>query len=172
MKKIFISAGHDAKDPGAVANGTTESKVVTEFRDIVAYYLEKAAVPYISDGQKGLNLPLREALKLIPKDGIAVEFHLNASGNATATGVETLSKDKHRAFCARLCKLIAERLQIRNRGDKSDTSGQHSRLAFAEGGGVIVELFFLTNAEDLRKYQAVKWVLAKEVAEFLIKEAL
>lgn len=172
MKKIFISAGHDFKDPGAVANGTTEAKVVTEFRDIISYYLEKSSVPHTTDGKRGENLPLREAIKLIPKGGLAFEFHLNASGNITATGVETLSGDDHLGLGARLCTVIAERMKIRNRGAKGESSGQHSRLAFVQGGGIIVELFFLSNAEDLKKYQAVKWLLAKEVSDFIIKEAL
>lgn len=172
MKKIHISAGHDFRDPGAVANGTTEAKVVTDFRDTVSYYLEKSSVAHTTDGKKGENLPLRETVKMIPKGGLAFEFHLNASANPLATGVETLSSTADLALGARLCSLIANRMKIRNRGAKGESSGQHSRLAFVQGGGIIVELFFLTNPEDLRKYQEVKWLLAKEVSDFLIQEAL
>lgn len=171
MRPIFISAGHSAQDPGAVGNGVTEAAVVLEFRDLVAHYLEQAGVQFGRDGVKGENLPLREAVKRIPKDGVAVEFHLNAAASPGATGVETLSSDAHKAFGVGLCNVIASRLGIRNRGAKGEASGQHSRLAFVQAGGVIVELFFVTNPADLTAYQAVKWLLAKDVAAYLIEAA-
>ncbi len=171
MKPIFISAGHSNQDPGAVANGTTEAAVVLEFRDLVADHLHALDVYFDCDGIKGQNLPLREAVKRIPSNGVAVEFHLNAASANTATGVETLSSDKNKDFCRGLCELISQRLGIRNRGAKDEGSGQHSRLAFVQAGGVIVELFFLTNEQDLRKYQVQKNELARDVAEYLKKAA-
>lgn len=171
MKPIFISAGHSNQDPGAVANGTTEAAVVLEFRDLVADHLHALDVYFDCDGIKGQNLPLREAVKRIPSNGVAVEFHLNAASANTATGVETLSSDQNKDFCRGLCELISQRLGIRNRGAKDEGSGQHSRLAFVQAGGVIVELFFLTNEQDLRKYQVQKNELAREVAEYLKKAA-
>lgn len=171
MKPIFISAGHSNQDPGAVANGTTEAAVVLEFRDLVADHLHALDVYFDCDGIKGQNLPLREAVKRIPSNGVAVEFHLNAASANTATGVETLSSDQNKDFCRGLCELISQRLGIRNRGAKDEGSGQHSRLAFVQAGGVIVELFFLTNEQDLRKYEVQKNELAREVAEYLKKAA-
>ena len=171
MKPIFISAGHSNQDPGAVANGTTEAAVVLEFRDLVADHLHALDVYFERDGIQGQNLPLREAVKRIPSNSVAVEFHLNAASANTATGVETLSSDKNKDFCRGLCELISLRLGIRNRGAKDEGSGQHSRLAFIQAGGVIVELFFLTNEQDLRKYQVQKNELAREVAEYLKKAA-
>lgn len=171
MKPIFISAGHSNQDPDAVANGTTEAAVVLEFRDLVADHLHALDVYFDCDGIKGQNLPLREAVKRIPSNGVAVEFHLNAASANTATGVETLSSDQNKDFCRGLCELISQRLGIRNRGAKDEGSGQHSRLAFVQAGGVIVELFFLTNEQDLRKYQVQKNELAREVAEYLKKAA-
>lgn len=170
MKPIFISAGHSNKDPGAAANGLTEARVVTEFRDLVAFYLDQAGVAYTRDGNKGDNLPLSEAVKLIPKGGIAVEFHLNAATPA-ATGVETLSAPKDFDLGGKLCSAISERLGIKNRGAKPEGSGQHSRLAFVQGGGIIVELFFITNKSDIAAYDGVKWLLAKDVANVLIEAA-
>lgn len=171
MKQIFISAGHSDQDPGAVANGTTEAAVVLEFRDLVADNLHALGARFERDGIKGQNLPLREAVKKISRDSISVEFHLNAASSKTATGVETLSSEKHKEFCSYLCELISLRLGIRNRGAKDEGSGQHSRLAFVQAGGVIVELFFLTNEQDLKKYQVQKHDLAREVAEYLVKAA-
>ncbi len=56
-----------------------------------------------------------------------------------------------------------------NRGAKPEGSGQHSRLAFvSDGGGVILELFFLTSVSDLAAYQERKRALAVEVARVLV----
>lgn len=171
MRQIFISAGHDDKDPGAVANGTTEAAVVRDFRDLVSFYLDKAGVSHITDGQRGVNIPLRESVKLIHKGGVSVEFHLNSSEDSTATGVETLSSPAHTELGKKLCEAVSSRLGIRNRGAKPENSGQHSRLAFVQGGGLILELFFLSNKSDLDKYNAVKWLLAKDISNILIVEA-
>lgn len=170
MRKIFISAGHSDTDPGAVANGVREADIAREFRDLVGFYLDKAGVDFIADGQKGVNIPLKEAVKLIPEGGVSVEFHLNAATPA-ATGVETLSKTKDFKFGNTLCDVVAKRLKIRNRGAKAEDSGQHSKLAFVQGGGLILELFFITNPSDLAAYNAVKWPLAQDIANVLIQEA-
>lgn len=167
--RIFISAGHGGGDSGAVANGRKEADIALEFRDLVAHYLNEMGVPFSRDGNSGYNLPLRDAVKMVKADDLAIEFHLNAAG-PQASGVETLSKPKDYAFCKELCQVIADRLNTKNRGAKPENSGQHSRLAFVQAGGIICELFFITSKSDLAAYDAVKWLLAKDVAHALAKE--
>lgn len=170
MRKIFISAGHDNKDSGAVANGFKEAEVVRDFRNLVGFYLDRQGVDYIADGYGDVNIPLKEVVKIIPKNAVAVEFHLNAATPA-ATGVETLSASKDYELGKKLCEAVSKRLNIRNRGAKPEDAGQHSRLAYVQAGGLILELFFITNKQDLANYQAVKWLLAREVADILVAEA-
>lgn len=170
MKKLLISAGHSAIDPGASANGVTEAYIVTEFRDLVAYYLDQFEVKYISDGAKGVNLPLKDAIKLVRQADVSVEFHLNAATPA-ATGVETLSAPQHYKLGAQLCDVISKEMGIKNRGAKPEGSGQHSRLAFVQAGGLILELFFITNPNDLKIYQERKWLIARAVAKVLAEES-
>lgn len=170
MKSIFISAGHDDKDSGAVANEHKEADIVRDFRDLVGWYLDKAGASFVTDGQKGVNIPLREAVRIAAQHDICVEFHLNA-GPASATGVETLSAEKDYALARKLCSAVSSRLGIRNRGAKPENSGQHKTLAFVQAGGIILELFFITNKDDLARYEAVKWLLAKDIADILIAEA-
>ena len=62
-------------------------------------------------------------------------------------------------------------LGIRDRGAKPENAGQHHRLAFVRSGGIIVELFFLTNPSDMAAYDARKWMAAREVAAVLAGEA-
>jgi N-acetylmuramoyl-L-alanine amidase len=168
-KSLFISAGHSDFDPGAVGNGHTEAYIVLEFRDMLADYLSDKLV-FGSDGDVGQNLPLRQAAKLASRHDVAIELHLNAASPG-ASGVETLSKPEDYNLGRKLCMAIADTLAIPSRGAKPENSGQHSRLAFvSDGGGVIVELFFVTNKNDLAAYQRCKHELAEAVANVLIDE--
>ena len=168
-KSLFISAGHSARDPGAVGNGHTEADIVLAFRDAVCDELDAKGIKYQRDGQKGENLPLRKAVQLASQHDVAVEFHCNAFHAPTATGVETLSADSDRPLGEALCEAISDTLTIANRGAKAEGSGQHSRLAFvSDGGGIIVELFFLTNPQDLAAYRQHRRALVSAIARVLV----
>lgn len=172
MKSIFISAGHSTKDPGARGNKLSEANVVTELRNIVSFYLTRNHWPHTVDSDStSKNLPLATAIKLARKADIAVEFHCNASDNAMATGVETLGGKETLELGTELCKVISSTLGIRNRGAKPEASGQHSRLGFVQAGGIIVEVFFISNPLDVSLYQAKKWLVGRAIADVLIKEA-
>lgn len=166
-KTLFISAGHSNTDPGAVANGWREADIAVEFRNIVAFYLDRLGVTYDTDGKGTENLPLATAAAKAKKCDVAVEFHCNAAENKKATGVEALAGPKDMRVAASISAAIAKGLNLNDRGAKPEDAGQHSRLAFVRAGGIIVELFFLTNAADLNQYQQRKWLAAKAVAETL-----
>lgn len=171
MKSVFVSAGHSDVDPGAMGFGRREADIAVEFRNIVSFYLMRAGVPHELDGGATENLPLREAVAKARKHPIAVEFHCNAAAAASASGTETLSSPGNLSLGSRLCHAIASTLLIRNRGPKPEDAGQHHRLAFVQAGGIIVELFFISNASDVAAYDARKWLAARAVAEVLIGEA-
>lgn len=162
-KSLFISAGHSDTDPGATGHGYTEADIVLEFRDLVAQYL-RGRVVFDMNGARGQNLPLSEAIEAAKTHDIAVEFHCNAFTNPSATGVETLSAREHYPLGNAICKAVSETLGIANRGAKGEDSGQHTRLGFiSRGGGIIVELFFITNKNDLESYKRRKLDLARKV---------
>lgn len=163
---IFLSAGHSSSDPGAVAFGRKEADIAVEFRNIVTFYLLMAGVKPVTDGKGSENIPLAQAVRLVGKNRPALEFHCNA-GPASASGVETLSAPKDMILGAAVCKALADALDIRNRGAKPENAGQHHRLAFVQAGGIIVELFFITNKADLAAYDARKWLAARAVANVL-----
>jgi N-acetylmuramoyl-L-alanine amidase len=169
VKSLFISAGHSDSDPGAVGHGHTEADIVLEFRDLLAAYL-RGKVLFDKDGQPGQNLPLREAIGAAKSHDVAVEFHCNAFTTPTATGVETLSAREHYPLGNAICQAVSDTLGIANRGAKGEASGQHSRLGFiATGGGIIVELFFITNKSDLSKYIANRRRLVEAIGNVLIE---
>jgi N-acetylmuramoyl-L-alanine amidase len=171
---IFLSAGHSNIDPGAVSVQNIDGKlverkeadIVAEFRNLVSFYLTQRDIKHDVDGAGTDNVPLANTVKMMRGHAPALEFHCNA-GPPSASGVETLSAPKDMALCARLCAAIASTLGTKNRGAKSEDSGQHHRLAFVQGGGIIVELFFISSVTDLAAYDAKKWLLARAVADVL-----
>ena len=167
-KSIFISAGHSHTDPGALGSGVREADIVLEFRDLLANALDARGVKFQRDGREGENLPLSQAVVMAADADIAIEFHCNAFGNPSVSGVETLSGPEHLELGARICEVVSETLGIRNRGAKGEASGQHSRLAFiSRGRGIIVELFFISNPDDVAKFQRRRMTLAEDLADML-----
>lgn len=167
MKSVFLSAGHSNSDPGAVAFGRKESEIAVEFRNIVSFYLSRDGIKHELDGQGTGNMPLSQAVKIAARHDIAVEFHCNAAGSPSASGTEVLSRATDKALAEKLSIAVSSALGIRNRGAKPENAGQHSRLAFIQAGGLIVELLFITNASDLAAYDARKWLAARAVAEVI-----
>jgi N-acetylmuramoyl-L-alanine amidase len=174
-KLVLVSAGHtnDPKsDRGADGNGFIEGDEAVTLRDHVAAMLRSFGVSVIEDGIDGKNDPLSKALVLARRADIAVEFHWNASHNKEATGIECLAKPKNRVMAQKLASAIAAATGLRLRGGdggfKRDDSGQHHRLAFCEAGGLILEVCFISNADDMDRYtknfQAVVANLAQVLA--------
>ena len=169
---IFISAGHSNTDSGAVNGTQTEANVVRDMRNMVAHYLREAKVNFRTDGTGLTNLPLKEAGRLASTAEIAVEFHCNSFHLPTAQGVEALAGVKDKELSRKLCSAVSKHMNNTIRGGdggwKDQGSGQHSRLFFVQQGGIILELFFLSNPKELARWEEVKWLVAREVAEVLI----
>ena len=94
---IVLTAGHNSvKDFGAVSKdgSWTEAQVVTDLRNRVKLILEENGYTVITDGDGENNLPLNQAVKLVPVGDVAIELHLNASDNSQANGIEALAHSK------------------------------------------------------------------------------
>lgn len=171
MTVVTITAGHGAGDPGAVNGQITEAEIATDMRNIIKFYLDREGITVRTDGTGNTNHSLREAIKLIKGSKLAVEIHTNSFYLPTAKGVEALAQPKDKAICQKLCKAVSDVMGIPVRGSeggfKSEGSGQHSRLGYVRNGGIILELFFLSNPQELATYQAKKWLIAREIAKVI-----
>lgn len=169
--KVLISAGHSNADPGAVVAGYTEAGIVTELRNIVVKKLKEKGVDVISDGEGSVNLPLKDAMKLQDQAVIDIELHCNASTNTQASGVESIGLPKDKALCQKLSKAIADVLITAVRGDAGyidQTKSARGKLGYVSKGGIIVELFFLSNKTELDSYNAKKWLVAEAIANVVV----
>lgn len=170
--KVLVSAGHDNVAPGAVVNGIKEATIVTEARNIIRHKLEAAGIPVISDGDGNTNLPLSVAVKLIAGATLAIELHCNASVNTEANGVESISLPKLKTQSQRISQAISKVTGSKLRGEAGwidQSKSQHTRLAFVNSGGIIVELFFLSNPSELKIWQEKKWLVCQSIVDEIIK---
>lgn len=167
---ILLTAGHSATDPGAIGvGGRTEASVVTELRDLVAYKLRNDhGKTVFTDGDKGVNKALNVALSMFSNKKIRIEFHCNASSNSSANGTETISLGNLMAESKLLSSATSLVLGTRLRGVDGWISQEQShrgKLAYVSNGGIILELFFITNEAELKAYDAKKWLLATSLAK-------
>ena len=169
---VTVTAGHSNKDPGAVNGKFKEAELVSQFRNAVAYYLREAGIQYKTDGVGILNQDLNAAIKLIKGSSVAVEFHMNAATSKQANGIETIALPKDKKLAQDLSKAVADAFGSRLRGDNGwidQSQSARGKLGFISNGGLIVELGFISNEEELFQFNARYWSAAEAVAMILIK---
>ena len=173
-KIIVLTAGHSNTDPGAVNGSDREADIAQDIRNIVASILrDDYGLTVRTDGTGKGNMPLREAVKLIRGSDVAVEFHTNAAASKAATGVEALSTPKNKRWCQVLRRAVADATGWKLRGEggfKPDNAGQHSRLAYAQAGGIVFEPFFISNDADLKLFKERKWAICRAIATAIAME--
>ena len=169
---VTVTAGHSNTDPGAVNGKYKEADLVVNFRNAVAFYLREAGLQVKTDGTGTKNDPLSAAVKLIQGSSVAVEFHMNAATSKQANGVETIALPKDKKLAQELSKAVADAFGSRLRGDNGwidQSKSARGKLGFISNGGLIVELGFISNEEELFQFNARYWSAAKAVAMILIK---
>lgn len=169
-KTYTITAGHGEKDPGAVYYGYTERELMTELRDLTANKLRAKGNSVRTDGERGINLALTHAMHLIAGSNAALELHTNAAENSSAHGVEVVALPAQKDLAQRVAKAIADTLGMPLRGQAGwidQSQSARGRLGFVSRGGMVVEVFFLSNLKSLSTYQSRKWLVAQAIADAL-----
>ncbi|SPJ21641.1 N-acetylmuramoyl-L-alanine amidase [Prolinoborus fasciculus] len=169
---VTVTAGHSNTDPGAVNGKIKEADLVVNFRNAVTHYLREAGLQVKTDGTGTKNDPLSAAVKLIQGSSVAVEFHMNAAASKQANGIETIALPKDKKLAQDLSKAVADALGSRLRGDNGwidQSKSARGSLAYINAGGLIVELGFISNEDELARFNARYWLAAKAVAKVLIE---
>jgi N-acetylmuramoyl-L-alanine amidase len=174
IRKIYPLAGHSNTDPGAMAGGYKEADLTSELRNLVISEMKKRN--YLNfetdDDKDNLSTVLK---KINPgKKDILLDIHFN-SANPTASGTEVFVSNyagsTSQKFAKELVDGSAKILGIANRGVKPESQSARKRLAVVNknGSAALLEVCFITNANDIAKYQANKNRLAVFIADLLIK---
>ena len=92
VSRIVIDAGHGGHDPGASANGLTESELTLDIALRLQKLLAKQpGVDVVMTRATDVFIPLEERTKIANREGadLFLSIHANASRNSKARGVET-----------------------------------------------------------------------------------
>jgi len=174
----FISAGHNPKgikvDPGAIGNGYREADLTVEFRDLVIKECEKLGLKVVKDRD---DERLGDYLKRIQtgNGSVVVEYHFDAAATPTATGttglIEAEADRLDRAFAKELTDITATTIGIKNRGVITEAESHRGSLGLMREEGIIalIELAFISNAQDMKLYHANKNKLAIYHAQIIKK---
>ena len=172
MTKFVVTAGHSNTDPGAVAAWAKEADIAVEMRNIITSKLRALGHTVYTDGDGSTNLPLKEAIALIGKAGTAVEIHCNAAVSASASGVEVIALPKNKKLAQDIAVAISNVTKDKLRGDGGwidQSKSARGKLGFVDKGGLIIELFFLSNKQSYETFNSVKWVVASAIVSALCK---
>ena len=146
-KKVFLSAGHGGKDPGAVGNNLKEKDLNLNILLACKEELERHDVKVICSRTKDENDPVADEVKEANKSGadIAVSFHANAGGgDGSETYYYTSSKDGKKL--AELCEKHTKAIGQNSRGVKNGNN-----LYFVNSTSmvaVLCECAFVDNKTD------------------------
>lgn len=176
---VFLSSGHNSQsktikqDPGAIGNGYKEGDLAIEFKNLVVRELRALGVAYVLDSEEE---SLQAYVNRIQTGNasVVIEYHFDAA-TSTATGTTSLvelDRDKNDvAFATELSNTTASILGIRNRGVKTEADTRHKRLALMTETGIVClhELAFISNANDVARFQKGKLQLAKAHATIIKK---
>lgn len=176
----FLSGGHNPKgkkiDPGAIGNGRKEADIASEFRDLVVSKYKKKYPKELVITDKD-DETLSDYLKRIKtgSGSVVLEFHCDASTNKSASGctaiVGTDSNGADKSFASELVNKTSEILSIKNRGVISEADSHRGRLGLMreQGTVVLLELFFISNQNDLKSYRENKEKLADALIDIIYK---
>lgn len=188
MRKIFISAGHSnnprGRDRGAAGNGFVEGELMAEFRNLLIRALGQRGVTPITDKDDSIfSETINYFRNLTTNSCIVLDLHTN-SASPQAQGTETLVPATPSTFeldlAQALSRAVSQELDIPLRGRtqgrdgvKTELQSHHGNLGWMRltGENVLVELFFISNAAEVAKYQERKVRLANRIAEVLIEYA-
>lgn len=170
--KITLTAGHSAEAPGAIYAGIKEADLAAELCRKCVAELTLRGHTVRTDSAGISNAPLNEAVKLIYGSDIAIEFHFNAAADSTVGGTECIALQKHKARAQALAQATSTALGTKLRRDKgwmTQEASAHGKLAYVNMGGMILEIMFLSSANDRALYEANKAILVTTLCNTIEK---
>lgn len=161
---IVIDPGHGGKDPGAVSGQAVEKSIALKVANLVKQKLEAdgAKVLLTRTGDTYPSLDERPKFTTDHYGELFVSIHANAASNTSAKGTETYysvtSNDNEKedfVLASNINNQIVNNANMNNRGVKRADYKVIKGLTIP---AVLVELGFITNADDRNKLVSDQYV--------------
>lgn len=173
-KKVFLSAGHGGKDPGAVGNGLKEKDINLQIMLGCKSELERHGVIVICSRLKDENDPVGEEVREANASGatVAVSFHTNSDAAGKGDGSESYyyKNSAEGKRLAELCEKYIKELGQNSRGVKCPNLYFTRKTKMT---AVLCECAFIKTAKDIaivdtvEEQQAFGKAYAKAILEYL-----
>ena len=171
-RKIIISAGHGGTDSGAVGNGYVERDLTIELRNLIVIELSSLGIKAETDpNQNALKETLAWLRGKFGSKDVLFDIHWNA-GPAAAKGSEVIvpnvSSDYEKKLAEALLKVLTD-IGFKSRGVKPESETARKTLGWMRpvAENVLIEICFISNATDMKLYQANKQTISKKIANVL-----
>lgn len=164
MSKLFIIAGHGAGDNGACENGFQEAERVRALAQRIKDFGGDNVI--LSDFSLNSYKSNIIGKGLVPKDCIILELHLDSHDNITAKGGHVIINANFKAdkYDEALAKMISTMFPGRSKTIVGRTDLANVNRAATYGYNYrLMECCFISNAEDIKKFNANIDELAKKI---------
>lgn len=161
MVKLGLDPGHGmgnrksgVYDPGGQGGGLDEAVAARRICEAIEKELKSQGMfVWMSRHDEKTNTPLGTRDDRAKAAGCThfLVIHLNDSDNLSATGTETLYRDSvDMAFATNVQHMALAAFGLRDRGVKSESSGQHTRLSVFDFDGpcCLLEIGFVSHKAD------------------------
>ena len=166
--KILLIAGHGDGDCGAVGNGYYEADLTREVVELLKSALGCYAEVDIADTSKNWHKYIckqNNRFDFTPYDYV-LEIHFNSFANNTANGTEiyVTKAEKTYGVETNIVKGISN-IGFYNRGVKTMNYDLIYHIKKQGVSSALLELCFISNAQDVKLYQSKKNEIAEAIAK-------
>ena len=162
--KLFVIPGHGAGDSGAVGNGYKEAERVRALATKVKEYGGDNVI--LSDFNLNSYRSNIIGKCQVPNDCLILELHIDSSKNTKARGGHVIINANFKAdeYDEALAKMISTMFPGRAKTIVGRTDLANVRRASEKGYNYrLLECCFISNTEDIKKFNAEMDKLAKEI---------
>ena len=163
-KKLFVIPGHGAGDSGAVGNGYKEAERVRALATKVKEYGGDNVI--LSDFNLNSYRSNIIGKCQVPNDCLILELHIDSSKNTKARGGHVIINANFKAdeYDDALATMISTMFPGRAKTIVGRTDLANVRRAAEKGYNYrLLECCFISNTEDIKKFNAEMDKLAKEI---------
>lgn len=165
--KILLIAGHGAGDSGAVGNGYKEADLTRELVSLIEKELSEYRVSIdVYDTSRNAFYDAQKGALMVGNYDYALEVHFNAA-SATAHGTEIFVVNEESSIDVEknIMKAMKPYFTLRDSDGVKRTNFLVITTLFNQGiSAGLLETCFITNANDMKVYQAHKKDIARDIA--------